>query len=124
MTGLGDLPGGEFRSFATDASLDGSVIVGAGTSVSGLEAFVWDPSNGMRELDQVLMGLGPDLTGWTLEEARGVSHDGLTVAGYGTNPSRRNEAWIAVLPEPSTGALLGAGLGVLAASARWRHFRG
>lgn len=112
--GLGDLPGGSFGSVATGVSADGSVVVGQSQSASGFEVFVWDSTNGMRELDQVLTNQGIDLTGWTLWSAEGVSHDGLTIVGYGTNPSNAFEAWIAVIPEPSTALLLASGLGALA----------
>jgi probable HAF family extracellular repeat protein len=98
MVGLGHLPGGGFDSRAFAASADGSVVVGRSDSASGDEAFIWDSTNGMRALAQVLTDLGIDLTGWTVTEATGASGDGLTIVGYGTNPSGDNEAWIAVLP--------------------------
>ena len=92
----------------------------------GLEqfrAFVWDSTHGMRELDQVLIDLGADLTGWKLFDARDISDDGLTIVGYGTNPSGFNEAWIATIPEPSTGLLLMAGLLGLGSYRRSRGLR-
>ena len=64
----------------------------------------------MEDLDQVLTELGVDLAGWTLIRATGVSDDGLTIVGDGTNPDGNPEAWIAVIPEPSTALLLAAGL--------------
>jgi hypothetical protein len=99
MVGLGALePGGS--SVANGVSADGSVVVGAATLCFPYDwyaAFIWDSTNGMRELGQVLTSLGIDLTGWTLDEARGVSGDGLTIVGTGTNPSGDQEGWIAVL---------------------------
>ncbi len=120
MVGLGDLAGGGFASQANGVSGDGSIIVGRGTSASGTEAFLWDATNGMRNLQSVLttdFGLGASLTGWQLAEARGISADGLTIAGFGTNPSGDTEAWVAqlqVVPEPGTLLLLGSGLAGLA----------
>ena len=76
MTGLGDLPGSIFQSQATGVSADGSTVVGHSYSNSSDEAFVWDEIGGMRELDQVLIDLGIDLTGWTQREAIGVFDDG------------------------------------------------
>ena len=65
----------------------------------------------MRYLQDVLTGdFGLDLTGWTLTQALGVSADGLTIVGRGTNPSGNTEAWLAVVPEPSTFTLAGLGL--------------
>jgi uncharacterized membrane protein len=110
MTGLGDLPGGDFYSKATDISADGSVVVGYGTSdlvsYSGWEAFYWTADNGMQNLKDVLTNCGLDLTGWRLQAASGVSADGLTIAGNGINPQGYDEAWIATVPEPATIAML------------------
>ncbi len=100
MVGLGDLSGGSFFSEAYDTSADGSIVVGQGTSASGNEAFIWDNINGMRSLKDVLVNnFGLDLTGWKLEGARGISDDGVTIVGYGENPSGNTEAWIATLCE-------------------------
>jgi uncharacterized membrane protein len=112
MVGLGDLPGGSFNSHALGASSDGSVVVGYGNSDSGYEAFIWNATDGIRNLRDVLVndfGLGPQLTGWTLLDARGISSDGLTIVGNGLNPSGDTEAWIATMPEPATICLLGLG---------------
>ena len=68
-------------------------------------------------------GLGLDLTGWELFEARDISGDGLTIVGFGRNPSGDNEAWIAIIPEPGTGVLLMAGLVGLATYRRGRGVR-
>ncbi len=113
MRSLGDLPGGLVQSRAQGVSADGSVIVGMSYSATGNEAFIWDEAQGMRELDVLLVALGVDLTGWTLVEAMAISDDGLTISGYGTNPAGREEAWIAVIPEPTTVVLLGFGLAYL-----------
>jgi len=121
MVDLGLLPGapsGAPWSGAAGVSADGSVIVGTATSSTSNEAFIWEEANGMRELDQVLGQLGVDLAGWRLISAVGVSADGLTITGSGTNPSGVREPWIAVVPEPGTAALVGLGLVVLATSRR------
>jgi len=112
MTGLGDLPGGRFRSGAEAVSANGSVVVGFGTtSTEGeIEAFIWDQTNGMRNLKDVLgKGYGLDLSGWTLQNATGISADGLTIVGYGINPDGLAEGWIATIPEPGTLLLFGLG---------------
>ena len=120
MVGLGDLPGGFFGSSALGVSADGSVVVGQGNSANGSEAFIWNISQGMRSLQEVLTNdYGLNLTGWTLSEPTGISADGLSIVGFGTNPNGLTEAWIARLdgqtdppnpsvPEPS--AILGLGL--------------
>jgi probable HAF family extracellular repeat protein len=159
MVGLGDIPGGQFWSFATAVTNDGTVIVGSSWGENGTEAFrwteetgmvglgmgpfhfgagpfsdayavsddgsivvgmgtgyqavVWDERHGFRSIARLLEGAGIDLTGWRLEQARGVSADGLTIVGLGQNPNGQQESWVTVLPasafdvpEPHSLALL------------------
>ncbi len=101
MSGLGDLPGGNFYGRAFAASGDGAIVVGMSTVGPGNEeqdqaAYVWDPYNGMRKLQDVLVNTyGLDLTGWILTRATDVSYDGSTIVGVGINPSGDMEGWIA-----------------------------
>ncbi len=108
---LGSLPGGSDDTLPWDVSADGAVVVGAsdastgcGNSLSdentsGCQAFLWEAEHGIRSLAEVLEAdYGLDLTGWILREAQGISDDGLTIVGWGTNPSGDEEAWLAVLP--------------------------
>jgi probable HAF family extracellular repeat protein len=75
MVGLGDLPGGDFLSFAVRVSGDGSTVVGYGESASGTEAFRWTGGGGM-------VGLG-DLPGGSFRSyALGLCDDGSSVDGY------------------------------------------
>jgi probable HAF family extracellular repeat protein len=126
MVGLGDLPGGPFRSGATAVSGNGAVIIGGSETARGLEAFVWDEINGMRNLREVLLAQGDDLTGWNLTIAYGVSEDGRAIVGFGTNPAGQTEAFLAripappVIPEPGSLTLLGLGALALVGYA-WRR---
>ncbi|CUQ65245.1 Putative extracellular repeat, HAF family (fragment) [Candidatus Nitrospira inopinata] len=64
---------------------------------TGRQAFIWDPSHGMRSLLDVLItdyGLGSQLTGWSLTSATAISPDGRHIVGLGINPNRRFEAWL------------------------------
>jgi probable HAF family extracellular repeat protein len=92
MVGLGYLnpaPHGN-QSHANAVSADGSVVVGSSAGT----AFVWTSAGGMRSVQSVLTDdFGIDLTGWTLQEATGVSADGNTLVGWGQNPSGGTEAW-------------------------------
>ncbi|MFO0974717.1 MAG: PEP-CTERM sorting domain-containing protein [Phycisphaerae bacterium] len=115
FTALGDLAGGGFASRALDTNADGSVIVGTGTTGSGGEAFIWTQANGMQNLKTLLESMGVDMTGWRLIEATAVSDNGQTIAGWGLNPSGKNEAWVITLvPEPGTLGLLAIGGWLLA----------
>jgi probable HAF family extracellular repeat protein len=110
MVGLGQLAGGELIGYstATSVSADGSIVVGNSTSARGEEAFIWDDTNGMRSLEDVLIDdYGLDLTGWDLTSATGISADGQTIVGYGINPDGHTEAWIATVPIPGAIWLLG-----------------
>lgn len=101
MVGLGDLPGSYVYATAWDTNGDGSLIVGYGTTELGQEAFIWGEQHGMRNLRTVLEAhYGLDLTGWHLNNARGISDDGNVIAGYGINPLGQTEAWVAYIPEP------------------------
>lgn len=111
--GLGDLPGGVFRSDAHAVTADGGVVVGIATVAYPIEQsvyvrpFIWDEANGMRNFQEVLVSdYGVNLGGWILAEATDISADGQTIVGWGNNPNGKTEAWIAVIPEPATLALL------------------
>lgn len=106
MVGLGDLAGGAFSSEAHDISGDGSVVVGNGTTANGTEAFIWDSVNGMRTIREALGDNGSLMDGWTNTVAFGIADDGRSVVGYGTNPNGIQEAWYAVIPEPSIAAMI------------------
>lgn len=110
MVGLGDLPGGTYRSEARGMDDSGNVIVGRAEGALGPEAFVWTPTRGMRSLADVLTAdLGIDLAGWRIHAAEDISADGRTIVGFGVNPSGQTEAFIAVIPAPGSGLMLGLG---------------
>jgi probable HAF family extracellular repeat protein len=109
MQPLGDLPGAAFQSWAYAVSADGNIVVGRG-SVPGNcgpfgcgsagHAFIWDATNGMRDLQDVLTSHGVPLNGWVLTEARAISADGTVIVGNGTNPQGNFEGWIVTLGPP------------------------
>jgi probable HAF family extracellular repeat protein len=102
IAGLGSLPGYTNRITAFAVSSDGSVIVGGRDSATDSAAFIWDSAHGLRNLQSVLAGTyGLDLTGWSLKKAAGISADGNTIVGYGTDPAGKTEAWLAVVAEPT-----------------------
>jgi probable HAF family extracellular repeat protein len=78
---LGDLAGGEYRSYGRSMSPDGNVIVGLASSALGPEACRWTLTEGTW----VLKGLG-DLAGGNYQsEAYGCSADGSVVIGQGSS---------------------------------------
>ncbi len=100
MVGLGFTPGGGFGTAAYAVSADGSVVVGEGFD-PGISAVIWDDTNGLRNLQDVLVNdLGLDLTGWLLTGAIGVSADGRTIVGTGNISGFFGQAWIATLGGP------------------------
>jgi len=113
MQGLGLLEPDHDMATATGLSGDGLTVVGVSGPFTGVrKPFIWDETNGMRELRVVLESdYGLDLTGWALVEVLDISEDGNTFVGFGTNPQGITEGWIATIPEPSTlGLLLIGGL--------------
>lgn len=92
---LGELPD-EIVGNAVDSSADNNIIVGYSQLSSGPnKAFIWDPNNSMRPLQDVLtQGYGLNLDGWTLTQAHRITPDGLTISGVGINPSGQTEGWI------------------------------
>jgi probable HAF family extracellular repeat protein len=102
---LGDLPGGDVWSEAYDVSGNGRIVVGSGTTQRRLwdkdpaDATVWDARHGMRRLQDVLeQAFGLDLTGWHLEVATAISNDGKAIAGEGTDPDGKVQAFLVTLP--------------------------
>jgi probable HAF family extracellular repeat protein len=74
--GVGDLPSGQFFSYAYSISADGSVVVGSGRPGPSWQAFRWTESTGLQ-------GLGAKPTGDSdSSEAHGASADGAVVVGY------------------------------------------
>lgn len=110
MASLGALPNASY-SEAFAVSADGSVIVGTALDANNEnQAYIWTANSGMQSLRDVLVSdYGFDLTGWSLNDALGVSADGRTIVGQGLNPDEQPESWIAVLPEPSLMLLLALG---------------
>ena len=66
------------------------------------------------------LGLGPQLGGWKLTDATGISADGQVIVGDGISPDGQTEAWMAIVPEPGTALLVALGSLGLAASRRSR----
>jgi probable HAF family extracellular repeat protein len=109
-TGMMELPGvpgvGPFQG-AEGISGDGKVIVGLG-------AMVWDEFHATRVLENVAIGQGVNLDGWSLEVGRAASYDGSTIVGLAFKEGVGDEAFLLRLdpgtfvPEPGTWALFAA----------------
>jgi len=123
LQALGDLPGGSVFSTAYGANSDGSIVVGNSSTTTNEQAFVWTESSGMIPLRQCLSANGVSVpAGWTLARAYGISADGSTVVGLGTNPSGNAEGFVATVPSPA-GLSLAIPACALALFRRRRHPR-
>ncbi len=97
MSSLGSR--GFVDSQARAVSGDGKVIVGCATTAEGKVAFIWDAAHGMRSLQSALQAdHGTVIDGWQLTCASAISANARVLAGYGSNPQGRMEAWIVELP--------------------------
>ncbi len=83
MTGLGALTPSS-TSYGQAISADGNIITGQNIDGSVYTAFRWTPSDGMESLVDILSAHDIDITGWTLNDARGISADGRLIVGTGT----------------------------------------
>jgi hypothetical protein len=93
---------------AWDVSSDGAVIVG---ETNDGFAFIWNAEKGMRHLKDVLESdYGLDLQGWFLNDARGISADGLTIVGQAAPPGGGpSQAYRVRILQPESLAAQGAG---------------
>lgn len=87
---LGDLGPSVRNSIATGISADGSIVVGRSAG-----PFIWDEQHGIRSLHLLaVQEYGLNLDGWALSDPEAISADGRTIAGWGLNPQRQEEAWV------------------------------
>jgi len=84
VTDLGDLSGGGEEGWAYGINVAGQVV-----GRSDAVGFVWDPANGMRDLNDMLPGSEAD--DWEIWEARGINAAG-QIAGRGQVPSGQAHA--------------------------------
>lgn len=86
MTGLGDLPGGDYYSRALGIAADGRVIVGRSAVIgSATHAFRWTEQTGMLDLGT--------LPGGPTSAANAISADGLVIVGIALNADYKAEAF-------------------------------
>lgn len=97
-TAIPFLAGGDADDYGEVLALNGDGTLAGGYSYrnpSGArEAFIWDSAHGTRSLQQVLTAEHDAvLTGWTLQEVRSISADGVVLAGVGLN-NGATEGWV------------------------------
>lgn len=102
------LPTGFTSGFATAVSANGRTVVGSCSYTLGEDffpdTFVWEDGEGVSLLQPRLLALGETgAAGWNLISATGISDDGRTICGYGTNPQGDYRCWVAVLPKSHKG---------------------
>jgi len=87
---------------ARATSAAGAVVVGD-WGFSG-SAFVWKSDQGFRFLQDVATDVyGLNLAGWQLDSATGISDDGRTIVGRGTNPFGWEEGFVIFLGDLPVG---------------------
>jgi hypothetical protein len=91
-----------------DVSGDGNIIVGASLA----NAIEWRLGAGPRDLKEVLeTDFGMDLSNYTLEQCRGISADGRTLVGFGTDLTVGQRFGFVIslpwsIPGPGAGSML------------------
>jgi len=99
---------------AYGVSNQGETVVGS-LGVGDSAAMIWTADLGMRDLRAYLvgdLGLGAQLSGWTLTRAAAVSGDGKTITGWGTRNGQQ-AGFVVVVPEPASLGLVASLLPVM-----------
>ena len=102
MTSLGTLLAGGKPTSRMAMSADASVVIGqwANDCSPCIEptGFYWTQNTGILGFTDAMSSIyAIDFTGWTNVSPVDISDDGLTVVGFGFNPSSELEGWVAVL---------------------------
>ncbi len=84
-------------AISDDGTVFGTAVIARGTNQ---DAILWDQTNGLQYLHEILEANDIDLLGWQLMGITDVTPDGQTLVGYGTTPDGRIDAFIATIPEP------------------------
>jgi uncharacterized membrane protein len=106
---LDDFSGGPLFEIPRAASADGSIIVGRSAASGNPElpagtddhAVFWDQAGELHLLQDTLANLGVQTDGWTLRSATDISSDGSVIVGDATDSLGHQQAFIAIVPEPS-----------------------
>ena len=83
FTGIGDLNGGTFDSYASGISADGNVVVGMSSSYNNIQAFRWTKETGIIQI----------ANGYQRSSANSVNADGSVIAGYIIRQDNLSEAF-------------------------------
>ncbi len=92
------IPCDEGSGSATGVSADGRVMVGFNNCLGPNRAFIWDPVNGYRLVEDILRDAGSLPAGYSLTIATGISGDGTVIVGNGLGPGFTPRGWVAVIP--------------------------
>jgi probable HAF family extracellular repeat protein len=95
VLGLGDLPGGQFASFAYYISADGTVVRGLGTAggAGSTEAIRWTSATGMQSVNALTSAGASQAYLWGMPNLTYVSQPGYQVAGYSPDGSVVVGSW-------------------------------
>jgi hypothetical protein len=102
-----------YTGAVTALSGDGSIAVGFERSFGfggGSLGFIWTEATGMIDLNAYAASLGIDTQGLILDLPLGISADGRTIVGRGTDFTNfTTVGWSLTIPTPASAALLGLG---------------
>jgi probable HAF family extracellular repeat protein len=101
MQDLGDL-GGTYATYANGINNSGQVVGSSYTSDGEQHAFLYDSSNGMQDLNDLI----PADSGWTIDTATAINSDGKIAAHgyYGNYYGYWPPGWESVCPNPEVGS--------------------
>ncbi len=97
------LPGGyrACRSYATDASENGSIVVGATYFEGPRDAWIWAEPNTFRYLDVYLRSdKVPGIDGWSFETIAAITRDGKALIRNGVDPEGRLQGSVVYFDAP------------------------
>lgn len=104
-------PAGATFTSARAVSADGNIVVG-GTAVNNQSrALMWTRNGGSHYLEDLLTAANVDLGGWDLQEASGISADGMVIVGLARGwigNDQVNRGFVVdfrTVPEPSSAVL-------------------
>ncbi|RME76927.1 MAG: hypothetical protein D6776_00375 [Planctomycetota bacterium] len=92
--------------YASAIASNGVAVGHTGGATAGFSgAFVWDATNGVRSLWQLLVDAGVSTSQPFVDFATDISADGTRIVGYGRNAANNVQGWVVTLDGAGSGSL-------------------